>query len=142
MKKYKMVRKATMQDLDSIFDLVKAFATSFHPQKELFIQSFENILNDNKAFAYVAESDNKVVGYSLGFIHSTFFANGNVAWLEEIMIDEKFRREGIGSELVKAFEQKAIDNDCRLIALATRRAADFYSSLGYEESATYFRKLL
>lgn len=75
-------------------------------------------------------------------LDSIFFANGNVAWLEEIMVDEKFRRTGIGSELVKAFEQKAIDSDCKLIALATRRAADFYSAIGYEESATYFRKLL
>ena len=30
----------------------------------------------------------------------------------------------------------------RLVALATRRAARFYAALGYEESATYFRKVL
>lgn len=100
------------------------------------------MLNDEKAFIFVADNGDKIVGYSLGFIHTTFFANGNVAWLEEIMVDEKFRRAGIGFELVKVFEQKAIDNDCKLIALATRRAADFYSAIGYEESATYFRKLL
>lgn len=29
-----------------------------------------------------------------------------------------------------------------LFALATRRAAPFYAALGYEDSATYFRKLL
>ena len=29
-----------------------------------------------------------------------------------------------------------------LIALATRRIAPFYQSLGYELSATYFRKVL
>ena len=28
------------------------------------------------------------------------------------------------------------------LALATRRAAPFYRALGYQESATYFRKLL
>ncbi len=137
-----MIRKATIQDADNIFALVKDFATSFQPQKELFIQSFEDLLDDKKAFVFVADTGDKIVGYSLGFIHTTFFANGNVAWLEEIMVDKKFRRLGVGSKLVRAFEQKAIDNDCRLIALATRRAADFYSSIGYEESATYFRKLL
>lgn len=137
-----MIRKADKQDLDSIFELVKVFATSFNPQRELFIQAFENILNDKKAFIFVAEDGNKIVGYSLGFIHDTFFANGSVAWLEEIMVDEKFRRTGVGSNLMKAFEKAAIDNNCRLIALATRRAANFYSAIGYEESATYFRKLL
>ncbi len=137
-----MVRKATIQDLDNVFELVKDFAVSFKPQKELFIQSFENLLSDKKAFVFVADNDNKIVGYLLGFIHNTFFANGNVAWIEEIMVDNKFRRSGIGSELINAFEQKAKDNDCKLISLATRRAADFYSAIGYEESATYFRKLL
>lgn len=137
-----MVREATLQDGDNIFELVKDFATSFEPRKELFIQSFRNLLNDKKAFILVADNDDKVIGYLLGFIHTTFFANGNVAWLEEITVDEKFRRAGVGSELVKAFEQKAMGNGCKLIALATRRAADFYLSIGYEESATYFRKLL
>lgn len=136
-----MVRKATIQDADSIFRLVKDFATSFNPQKEFFIQSYKDLLSDEKAFVFVEDNGNKIVGYSLGFIHNTFFANGNVAWLEEIMVDEKYRRSGIGSELVKVFEQKAIDNDCKLIALSTRRAADFYLAIGFEESATYFRKL-
>lgn len=137
-----MVRKATIQDADNVFELVKDFATSFKPQKELFIQSFRDLLSDKKAFIFVVDNGDKIVGYSLGFIHTTFFANGNVAWLEEIIVDEKFRRAGIGSRLIKAFEQKAIENDCKLIALATRRAADFYSTIGYEESAMYFRKLL
>lgn len=140
-----MVRKANVQDLNRIFELVEDFASSFKPQKELFIQSFENILRADNASVFVAERDKKIIGYSLGFIHSTFFANGNVAWLEEIMVemvDERFKRTGVGSELVKAFEQEAADKDCKLIALATRRAADFYSAIGYEESAIYFRKLL
>ncbi len=138
----KMVRKATIQDADSIFRLVKDFATSINPQKEFFIQSFKDLMSDEKAFIFVEDNGDKIVGYSLGFIHTIFFANGNAAWLEEIMVDEKYRRADIDSELVKVFEQKAIDNDCKLIALATRRAADFYLAIGFEESATYFRKLL
>lgn len=42
----------------------------------------------------------------------------------------------------KAFEQKAIDNGCKLSALAMRRTTDFYSSIEYKESAACFRKLL
>jgi hypothetical protein len=30
----------------------------------------------------------------------------------------------------------------RLVTLATRRAAPFYGALGYEETATLFRKVL
>lgn len=41
-----------------------------------------------------------------------------------------------------AFERHAADRGCRLVALATRRAAPFYRALGYQESAAYFRKVL
>jgi hypothetical protein len=41
-----------------------------------------------------------------------------------------------------SFEHWTISRQCRLIALATRRAAPFYKRLGYDESATYFRKRL
>jgi ribosomal protein S18 acetylase RimI-like enzyme len=41
-----------------------------------------------------------------------------------------------------AFERWAAEQGCALVALATRRAAPFYRALGYEDSATYFRKVL
>jgi GNAT superfamily N-acetyltransferase len=65
-----------------------------------------------------------------------------VAWVEEIMVSEALRRQGIGQLLMQEFEAWAVARGCKLVALATRRAAVFYQALGYEESATYFRKLL
>ena len=44
--------------------------------------------------------------------------------------------------LMAEFERWATERGAALVALATRRAAPFYLALGYEESATYFRKLL
>jgi GNAT superfamily N-acetyltransferase len=78
----------------------------------------------------------------LGFDHYTFFANGRVAWVEELMVREPFRRQNIGQCLMQAFEAWAKARGCKLVGLATRRAAAFYQAIGYEESATYFRKLL
>jgi hypothetical protein len=43
---------------------------------------------------------------------------------------------------MEAFESWAKSRGAALVALATRRAAPFYLALGYEESASYFRKLL
>lgn len=37
-------------------------------------------------------------------------------------------------------EEWAADQGAAYVALATRRAADFYAALGYAESATFFRK--
>jgi hypothetical protein len=43
---------------------------------------------------------------------------------------------------MESFEAWAHSRGARFVALATRRAGAFYSALGYEESAAYFRKTL
>jgi GNAT superfamily N-acetyltransferase len=88
----------------------------------------------------VAAWDGQIRHAEAGFTHLTFYANGPVAWVEEIVVRDHDRRGGLGRALMNAFEQWAFDRRCALIALATRRAAPFYRALGYEESATYLRK--
>ena len=62
--------------------------------------------------------------------------------MEEILVRPEYRGGGAGRALMSAFEQRAADQGCRLVALATRRAAAFYRALDYQESAVYFRKVL
>ena len=116
--------------------------TSFAVEETEFHRSLHSLLGDSSASIHVAERSGEVLGYVLGFEHLSFFANGRVAWVEEIMVDESLRLQGVGRQLMDAFDVWARSHQCRLIALATRRAAAFYQALGYEESATYFRKLL
>jgi GNAT superfamily N-acetyltransferase len=136
------IRPAQEADAPAVFRLAVCFATSFTVEEAAFRHTFIGLLADGTAFLRVAEWDGDVVGYVLGFDHETFFANGRVAWLEEIMVAEEFRARGIGRLLMASFEAWARDRQCRLISLATRRAADFYRKLDYAESALYFRKLL
>jgi len=72
--------------------------------------------------------------------HLTFYANGPVATVAEILLSPTVRGTGVGRMLMAAFEGWAVSQGCAVVALATRRAAPFYRALGYEESASYFRK--
>lgn len=116
--------------------------TSFAIVESTFQRSYANMLTNPDAVAFVADEAGALIGYSLGFCHDTFYANGKVAWLEEIMVSSTHRRQGVGESLMAAFEEWAKSKDAVLSALATRRAALFYQAIGYEESATYFRKIL
>jgi GNAT superfamily N-acetyltransferase len=136
------IRKAVLEDQNQLFLLVQNFAASFKPEKNKFNEILKSFLADENVFLYVAESENQLAGYCLGFDHYGFFANGRVSWLEEIMVVEKFRRGKIGTKLMDKFENWSVKRDSRLVALATRRASLFYKALNYEESAVYFRKLL
>lgn len=137
-----IIRPMARDDRDVVFALVTQFATSFKPERAAFEASLAQLLPDPAAWLAVAELDGNVVGYCLGFAHATFFANGRVAWVEEIMVEETLRGQGIGRALMDAFEAWAAGRGSKLVALATRRAAPFYLALGYDESAAYFRKLL
>ena len=136
------IRMAQYGDAEAVLALAKPFATSFVVDDQAFYHSFSELLASPQAHVAVAEADRQLVGYVLGFDHYAFFANGRVAWVEEIMVSELFRRQGIGQLLMQEFETWATERGSKLVALATRRAAPFYQALGYEESAAYFRKLL
>src|SRR5581483_6190547 len=136
------IRRAQMSDADALYSLANAFATSFKIERSSFDAALAALLESPDALLAVACDDSKSVGYVLGFAHPTFYANGSVAWVEELMVYEPHRRRGIGRQLMECFEQWASGRQCKLIALATRRAAAFYQRLDYEESAIYFRKRL
>ncbi|MBV8485090.1 MAG: GNAT family N-acetyltransferase [Verrucomicrobia bacterium] len=136
------IRSCLPEDEKTLFALVREFATSFPVDQRSFSVSFSQVLSSASMYLAVAQSSEAVVGYVLGTAHPTFYAGGHVAWVEEIMVKEGLRRKGVGRLLMKNFETWAKSRDCRLVALATRRAAEFYKCLGYTESATYFRKVI
>ena len=136
------IRKATTDDTDALFGLAEEFATSFVPERAAFEIALANIISADGANLSVVEVKGEVVGYCLGFDHQAFYANGRVAWVEEITVKESVRRRGAGKALMENFEEWSRNRGSKLVALATRRAASFYGSIGYEESATFFRKLL
>jgi GNAT superfamily N-acetyltransferase len=137
-----IIRPAEMGDINEVYSLAADFATSFDVDRAAFNKTFGESLSAPNSYVAVAETQNRVGGYVLGFSHPAFYANGHVAWVEEIAVEESFRRQGVGRMLMSAFEEWATSRGARLVALATRRAASFYKEIGYEESALYFRKIM
>ncbi len=90
--------------MNGVLDLATGFATSFVVHEESFRTSYSQLIDSPNAYIAIAEHDGQIVGYILGFEHLTFYANGRVAWVEEIMVHESFRRQGIGEELMFEFE--------------------------------------
>jgi GNAT superfamily N-acetyltransferase len=91
--------------------------------------SYPALLAADGACLLLAVTGRESQGYLLGFRHLTFCANGPVGWVEEIGVGHQARGQGIGRDLMDAFEQWAAEQGCALVALATRRAAPFYRAL-------------
>lgn len=137
-----MIRRATATDADAIWPLTRDFATSFAPDRDAFDTTFASLIERDDAFLAVGTTASGAAGYVLAVAHPTLFANAPVVWVEELMVREIERRSGIGRALMDAVETWARDLGAAYVSLATRRASDFYLALGYDESATFFRKVL
>lgn len=134
------VRPARASDRDAVWELAREFATTYEPVRGLFDPAYDELL---QTALHVAELDGVLCGYVVAHRHATLFANAPVMWVEELMVAPGARRLGVGRALMTAVEEIArTAGAAAYVALATRRAAPFYDALGYEPSATFFRKLL
>ena len=133
------VRPAVVDDVDAVG---RWPATSYVVDRDTYATIFPGLVAEPSVLLLVATDDGAVVGYLLGQRHVTFHAGGPVLWVEEVMVDPDRRGGGVGRALMEAAEDLARTSRAAYVALATRRAADFYAALGYEESAAYVKKAL
>jgi GNAT superfamily N-acetyltransferase len=136
------VRRAKLADELALFALVRQFPNATLPSSELFAVSLRLKLKDHDALVAVAELDGRLVGYIAGDAHETFYAGGKIAWVDEILVLESERRQGIGRALMTEFENWAAGGRCQMVGLATDAAVSFYEELGFESGAGYFKRYL
>jgi GNAT superfamily N-acetyltransferase len=133
---------ATAGDADSVLALAGELAITFVTERQAFRDSYRQLLAASDTDLLVVEVGDVVRGYLLGFSHHSLVANGQVSWVEEVAVAAEYRRHGLGARLMVDFERRARDRGSRFIALATTRAHAFYDAIGYDDHASYFRKLL
>lgn len=129
------IRKAVAGDIPAVHSLVGDLARYEKSETE-FIATVEEYLEDfrNGIFsALVAESDGAVVGMALYFMtYSTW--KGKMLYLEDFVIRDSHRRQGVGSLLFDAFLEEARRMGCRLVKWQVldwnKPALDFYE--GYQ----------
>ena len=83
-----------------------------------------------------------VVGYALDDLVRPLYTNGLSAELQELVVDEKARSGGIGSQLVTAWKPSAATVARRQLTVASSRGAAFYERLDYRSTADFLKKVL
>jgi GNAT superfamily N-acetyltransferase len=101
-----VIRPAVPADADKVAGLAAALAQSFPFSPAAFAASFPVLVAAPDVCLLVADGGAELGGYLLGFRHLTFFANGPVGWVEEILVAESSRGTGTGRALMTAFERR------------------------------------
>ena len=102
------IRKAELSDIPAILSLVKELAVyeKAGDQVSATINDYENAFNENIFESQVAEINGQVVGMTLYYMtYSTW--RGKMLYLEDFVISEKHRSQGIGQVLFDAFLKEA-----------------------------------
>lgn len=136
------IRPAHAEDAQAVYGLLTQFVTSYQPEREALDRHFPKLIASKKLVFLVASIGDQVVGYALGSIALTLYANGPVLELQELMVASEHRKRGIGRRLVVAALEQALSAGCAEATVPTRRARDFYVRLGFEETAVYLKRRL
>jgi len=128
------IRLAKNQDLQAIVSLLlqlspSSDAVSYH-RLELIL---EKIVNDENYYILVCEVDNKIIGTSSVFIRKNLSHNGrSVAYLENMVVDKKFRSKGVGGSIMESMISISKSNHCYKIILdCSIKNVEFYEKLGF-----------
>lgn len=106
-----LIRDAAPTDVSEILALVAELAEFEHLSHALIAteEDYQKSLfgKNPAAEALVAEVQGKIVGYAIFFsTFSTFIGRAGI-WLEDLYVQEAYRKQGIGKRLLKAVGEKA-----------------------------------
>lgn len=107
---------------------------------------FYRLIRNPSAGIILAESDSQIIGFLDFTFRITLFHRGWVMIIEDLIVDEKYRRKGIGTKLVRFADEIAEKRDCYAIELNSdlyrKETHHFWEALGYECKAYQYRKSL
>ena len=110
------IRPATEADIPTIHTLVYELAV-YEKEPEAVFTTPEEYLEDfrNGLFeSHVAEMDGKVVGMTLFFMMYSSW-KGKMLYLDDFVVNEQYRRFGVGQKLYDDFIEEGHRRGCRLV---------------------------
>ena len=122
-------RFANAQDLPAIVEIENAAMSC-----PWSLKSYEEAISSDHSFIMVAEEDGQIAAFSV------FYLTPPEAELPDIVVDEKYRGQGLGRQLLtksmEELESRGIDTIFLEVRVSNTPALRLYESFGFEEIGT------
>ena len=142
-----MIRRANVNDYESIGNIlyqVNALHAKGRPDifiegtKKFSDEELKDILSDDKQEFYVYEVNDKICAYVCVEIHEYERCESRFErkelYIEDLCVDEKYRHQGIASELFEYVKELAKEKGCGYLTLNVWKlnegAQKFYEKMG------------
>ena len=145
-----MIRFAEKSDVEQIARLFQQLHERHYrlrddyynkPDFEFYFNVVEQTINTQSELKYVVSCENDIINGYIQFCikdysESLTKKHYKKCLVEQIAVDEKYHRQGVGTELIAFIRNYAIDNNCNSIELSVwyenYDAVEFYSAIGFE----------
>lgn len=142
-----LIREVEQNDIDRLIILIKQLGY------ELTNDDLQDIINHYidtpNYFAFVAEKSGIIIAIAGLFIFKYLHIKGDIAHLSSFVVDEDYRNQKVGEQILKYIENHAVSQGCVKIQLTSgfhRKDSGthrFYLNHGYKiDVAQYFVKEL
>jgi len=131
------IRKAREKDSSQFLSLLRALADFEKlnpPDRNAEKRILVDIFAKRRLGLFVAQDNDKLVGYALYFFSYSSFLAKPTLYLEDIFVLESHRGKGIGNQLFRRCAGEAVSTDCGRMEWAVltwnQNAMAFYEKIG------------
>lgn len=137
------IRKATKRDFEGYYKLKQDEAKEYSklikkrmklPSRSKLKKEFNTFVSDKNTFIFVIEEDNKLIAYSQGSLLKSIWEN--FGYIDDMFVSRKFRRQGLGTKLIKNFIKLLKSKKIKKIRLGVnsenKKASILYKKLGFK----------
>lgn len=128
------IHELCLEDFDKgVFELVNHFTRNLKDESFDLAKNNIHLFNNDSVKTLVAEYNGKIIGTAKIFMEIKLHNNlKKIGHIEDLVVEEKYRKNGVGREILKRLIKIAKENDCYKIALGcTSLTTPFYEKSGF-----------
>lgn len=146
MRSHLKIEPCRQNDFKAVFQLLR----QLWPNKQLDMAAlqkvFDRALNSDSQVYLCAHDGKDVLGFASLTIKNNLWQAANLGHIDELIVDEKHRGSGLGTQLLHEIIAHARRRDCARVELDSafhrKEAHHFYERNGFENRAYLFSKRL
>lgn len=125
--------------IDDAYEISKIYSSiTQKPVKTDFKRLIEVHAQKDEDACFVAELDNKIVGFMISYILTLGFGIEKSAWIATLGVNPKFMGQGIGrklaEEILKFYKDEGITNVYTSVRWDSPDLLSFFKTLGFDRS--------
>ena len=140
------IRSCKDSDFENVFTLLPQLWPGKDISRSLTKAVFNDALQSGNQFYFCVEKNDHLVAFASSSIKFSLWKESVIAHIDEIVVDEDYRGNGIGTAMICHLEDFGRKQGCKLIELdsaySREYAHKFYEFNGYTNRAALFSKVL